>query len=928
MIRRLVQFTVKHAVVTILLISVLTLFFAYQIWNPWMAGRCLVSMFKDETACWWSWKLKMVVDPKTILPQDHPYVKLNDRIEKTFGGSRVVVIGIEPQDGDIFNPSALSAIKEVTEEVKKIPGIKEENVVSIADRKVKYVESQGDTIKVEKLMESVPQSKEELTAFRDRVYSNNLYVGSLVSKDGKAASIITDFREWVPASDTNSEIQVSSNTYQNGTREPGANDQKSEATVKSGQGNPWWKGEKKEEQEKGTAAKTNPDLPAGQAGNPWWKGEQGGQQPGTDSQELAASGQKSEAATKSNQSNPWWQGNQSSNSGDGDWPAGGYSGFRMSDSAIYEAIQKATASVQEGGGHVYIGGLPVALAFMEKDSARIIYLFPLALLIMMVILYWAFRSFQGMILPLITALLSVVWALGMMGVAGIPMDPFNTLTPILILAVAAGHSIQILKRYYEELAIGRDNKTAVIEATVKIAPVTITAALVAAASFGSLITFQLKTFQAFGLFTAFGILSALILELTFIPALRSMMRAPRVAQQESGNTLLDKALESIAMKATGSRHMLIAGGTFLILIIALIGTFKVHVDNSLKSQFFETTRLRMDEQALNRHFAGTSTFYVLVEGSQPNALRQPEALAAIDKLQRELESVPGVGKTESYVDYVKKMNQTFHGGDPQYDRVPEDQQQINDFLFLYAISGNPADFARLVDYQYRQAVIWSYLKSDSTALAENLIHRVEDYAGHYAPNLTMGVAGSAPVTVALNRTMVEGKIKNILQIALIIFVASAIILRSALGGFLVLLPLGLAVLINFGVMGLAGITLGIGTAAISAMAVGIGADYAIYLLFRIREEYRIAVSSQRSAVSNEGPLPEAVRRALMTSGKAIVFVALSIAAGYAILPFSGYYLHMEGILVPLAMLTSCVGALTLLSTLVCVLKPRFIVRGA
>jgi predicted RND superfamily exporter protein len=221
-------------------------------------------------------------------------------------------------------------------------------------------------------------------------------------------------------------------------------------------------------------------------------------------------------------------------------------------------------------------------------------------------------------------------------------------------------------------------------------------------------------------------------------------------------------------------------------------------------------------------------------------------------------------------------------------------------------------------------VIWSYLKSDSTALAENLIHRVEDYSGRYSisggPSLTMGVAGSAPVTVALNRTMVEGKIKNILQIAVIIFVASTIVLRSALGGLLVLLPLGLAVLINFGVMGLTGITLGIGTAAISAMAVGIGADYAIYFLFRIREEH------QRMG-SAHGALKTAIEKALMTAGKAIVFVALSISAGYAILPFSGYYLHMEGILVPLAMMTSCIGALTLLSTLVYVLKPGFIVKA-
>ncbi len=286
------------------------------------------------------------------------------------------------------------------------------------------------------------------------------------------------------------------------------------------------------------------------------------------------------------------------------------------------------------------------------------------------------------------------------------------------------------------------------------------------------------------------------------------------------------------------------------------------------------------------------------------------------------------------------MNKTFHGGAEDFNRVPDEPQQVKDFLFLYSISGNPADFTRLVDYDYRQAVIWSYLKSDSTVLAEELIRRVEDYArangqlfrmesgpaampvSDQGAGFTLGVAGSSPVTVALNRTMVEGKIQNILQIAAIIFIASAFVFRSVIGGLMVLLPLSLAVLINFGVMGLTGITLGIGTAAISAMAVGIGADYAIYLLFRIREEFRVAGPQG----GNEA-LATAVHRAVLTAGKAVVFVALSIAAGYAILPFSGYYLHMEGILVPLAMITSCLGALLMLSALVMVLKPRFIIRA-
>jgi predicted RND superfamily exporter protein len=272
------------------------------------------------------------------------------------------------------------------------------------------------------------------------------------------------------------------------------------------------------------------------------------------------------------------------------------------------------------------------------------------------------------------------------------------------------------------------------------------------------------------------------------------------------------------------------------------------------------------------------------------------------------------------VDYLKKMNRTFHGDQPEFDRIPASDAEVSNFLFLYSISGNPADFARLIDYRYRRAVIWSFLKTDSTALAEQLIAVVDSQRAAFERlGVTVGVAGSSPVTVALNRTMVDGKLQNIAQIGAIIFIASAVVLRSALGAILVLIPLALAVLVNFAVMGFGGVTLGIGTAAISAMAVGMGADYAIYFLFRLREEYREAGGF------GEGAVDAALRATITTSGKAICYVAVAISAGYLTLPFSGYYLHMEGILVPIAMATSALGALIILPLLIAGLQPSFIV---
>jgi predicted RND superfamily exporter protein len=398
------------------------------------------------------------------------------------------------------------------------------------------------------------------------------------------------------------------------------------------------------------------------------------------------------------------------------------------------------------------------------------------------------------------------------------------------------------------------------------------------------------------------------------------MTPPRVVVARRDG--LDRMLAALADAVTGSRRGWVALGVALIAAAAVGGATRVEVSNSLKNQFFESTALRIDERALNAHFGGTSTFYVMVEGKQPDALKNPAVVSAIEDLQRGLAAVPGVGKTESYVDYLRKMNRTFHGDRDEFERVPSTEAEVSNFLFLYSISGNPADFARLIDYRYRRAVVWTFLKSDSTVLAERLIGVVEARRGAFERlGITVGVAGSSPVTVALNRTMVDGKLENIAQIATIIFVASAVVLRSLLGALLVLLPLGLAVLINFAVMGLTGVTLGIGTAAISAMAVGMGADYAIYFLFRLREAYR----DRDGAAHQPAALDRAVRTAVATSGKAICYVAVAISAGYLTLPFSGYYLHMEGILVPIAMLTSALGALILLPLLIVGFQPGFIV---
>ena len=205
---------------------------------------------------------------------------------------------------------------------------------------------------------------------------------------------------------------------------------------------------------------------------------------------------------------------------------------------LYGKIDKIVAPERDSGLEILPAGAVTILYWLLVYTRRVAALFVLALAMIGYLHYRAFRTLQGMIVPLVTAIMGVIWALGLMGLIGAPMDPWNIMTPILLLAIGAGHSVQILKRFYEEFARVKEarpdlsaveqNRHAVIEATVKVGVVMLAAGFIASLSFGSLAAFGLPSIKNFGLCTAFGILAALTVEMTFIPAIRAHPREARV----------------------------------------------------------------------------------------------------------------------------------------------------------------------------------------------------------------------------------------------------------------------------------------------------------------------------------------------------------------------------------------------------------------
>jgi predicted RND superfamily exporter protein/outer membrane lipoprotein-sorting protein len=573
---------------------------------------------------------------------------------------------------------------------------------------------------------------------------------------------------------------------------------------------------------------------------------------------------------------------------------------------------------------IAIGGQPRFLALIEMYSDRMIFLLPVALILIGLVHWEAFRSIQGLVLPLATGLLAVVWSVGILGWSGRPLDAFNSTTPILILAVAAGHAVQILKRYYEEFWLARSrgedranaNRTAVIESLVTTGPVMLTAGCIAATSFASLALFGIATIRTFGIFTAFGILSAVLIEMTLIPALRIMLPAPNTEEPRSqGSGGLWARLADRLADLTLHRSGTVLAVSGLLLSLTLVGASHVRIDNSMRAYFMSWVPARLDDARLNRTLPGVNVLFVLVRGRAADAIKRPDILSAMQETQLFLEREPQVGKTLSLANYVQRIDAVMNG-DHSKGAIPDKQDLVSQFLFLYDISGEPTDFDSLVDSGYRNAVIFAYLNEDSSVYLSGLATKLRGFMNeHFPRDVETFIGGNAMSPVAQNEVLVPDKLLNMLQIAGVVFAISAICFRSVAVGLLVLVPLGLTVAAVFGLMGLTGIPLQVATVTVAAMGVGIGADYAIYLCYRLREEVRRCTSDAA-----------AIRRTFETAGKAVMFVAAAITAGYATIMLSwGFLLHFWlGLLISVAMAVSSLAALTTFMTLIVRLRPRVI----
>jgi len=557
-------------------------------------------------------------------------------------------------------------------------------------------------------------------------------------------------------------------------------------------------------------------------------------------------------------------------------------------------------------------------AYIDADAAR---LNPMAAVIISLVLLVAFRSFAGVLVPNIIVLGTVSVGLGSMAAAGVPYYVITNSLPVILIGIAVCDAIHIFSQYYEELALnpGLSQRDAIVRAMSKLwRPVTLTTLTTVAGFVGLAAAAELPPMKAYGVFAALGILAAWAWTLLLLPALLSFMpaRATPALRPRS-----DKRPDVFtrAMNASGRWVSLHSGRVLalsgVLLIVGIVGASQVSFNDQRIHSFHPAEPLRIADTAINQSFDGSYYLDVAITTPAAEDLFLPANLRWMERLQQWMQYEGGLVSTQSIVDYVKQMHRAVNNDDPAYYAIPDDPDLIAQYFLLYSASADPSDFEEEIDYDYRQAHIRGRLKDDNFQHIEPLVLALKQQLTEQFnnPNIQGHVTGSLALTQSWLAPLGPNTAQGMgLALALVCLV-SALFFRSLLLGLLATLPVAFAVLMVFAVMGFADIWIGVGTSMFAAIAIGLGVDFAIHTLDRLRE----LIQQQRKTYA------EALQMLYPTTGRALLFNLLALALGFGVLMNSKVPpLQNFGLLVAIAVLTSFAASLTVMPALIAVLRPR------
>ncbi|MFC2108873.1 RND family transporter [Candidatus Bipolaricaulota bacterium] len=549
---------------------------------------------------------------------------------------------------------------------------------------------------------------------------------------------------------------------------------------------------------------------------------------------------------------------------------------------------------------------------MEADTTL---LFPLAILVMVALLFVSFVTIRGILLPIIVVLLSVTVAMGAMVLLGFPMTTMSFIAPILLLAIGIADAIHVLNRYNEEIAKGTPKRAAILTTMEEMKGPVVMTSLTTAVGFLSLLTAFMVPQRHFGIVTAIGVLAAMLFSLVLIPAVMSLLKKPRVRDLSKGLRPLTRILMGFEKAIVGHRKtvMIVA---LIIFGLMLAGIPRLRVETSNEEFLGKDHAAVQVLDFTSEYFSGDMNIMVEFDTGRRDGLKDPAVLNAMLDLE-EFMLENGVSKTFSLTTLVRQMNERFNADDPAFYVIPDQQNMISQLLLLFTFQGGTLGDMALGDFS--AGTVMGMYKMDSSGNVSRLAGVVQDYLDEHHPeggDLRVRMIGATTLMDRIFTQMTQSQLIGLASTIAAVTILVMILMGSVVAGLVAAIPLILTVTFSMGIMAYTGQPLDIMTLMVSVVAVGIGVDYSIHFISRFRSEYRKDQDAERS-----------LQKTIQTTGRGITYNALTVALGFFILIFASFKgIRTFGWQIALTMGISALSAISIIPAVLVQWKPKFLSR--
>lgn len=584
------------------------------------------------------------------------------------------------------------------------------------------------------------------------------------------------------------------------------------------------------------------------------------------------------------------------------------------DQTIISEIEEAIENTP-GKEKVHIAGQSylrnAVKSYIKKD---LLTLLPTSLGLMVLILFLSFREWKGVVLPFMVVILSIIFSFGLMTVLGWEISIVTLLLPVMLVAIANDYGIHLINLYQEKCRTQPSadmRQLAVIVYRELRKPILITGLTTIGGILG-LLSHKMAPAAQLGILASIGIGLALALSLFLIPVLLSFYKKPvQTSPQKERTTITGKILSLFARWINFHPKTVVASFS-LVTFLSISGIFFLRVDTNVEGYFPQKSEIREGIDLSNQKFGGSQYISVLFH---EEAL-SPDLLNRMEKYTQDIRELPGVGHVLSPVTILKELSKGIYTPDEQeYGTLPRSEAEAAQYLEIASFTGFGDQIAQLIDYDNTHSRILVSMKDGSNQTGKTLLNGLRQITKN---DLQLGfIAGPGLSKIQIAEMVIQGQISSLILALMIILFLLSLIFKSLTAGIKGSLPLLVATIFMFGLMGVSNISLDIVTALLSSIMIGVGIDYTIHFLWRYKAEY----ASRRDIQSS-------ISATLTSAGRGIIFNAFSVMAGFSVLVLSGFApLRFFGILVVVSIFSCLISALLLVPAIVTLTRPKFLEPG-